>query len=108
MRISRRNDASPVALVTGSSSDGDAERPRGLSGITAEWLEHDRIVLEAERQRITGYSRCWWFRLEQQGKVPKRIKLGERKVGWRLSELTAWLETRAALRDAGGADAGAS
>lgn len=109
-----------MALVAGSdgnatliaeASDGNGKRPgrSGVSGVTAAWLEGERIVLEGERQRLTGYSRAWWYRLELQGKVPRRIRLGARKVGWKLSELMAWLEERAALRDAvsaaGGNDA---
>jgi predicted DNA-binding transcriptional regulator AlpA len=61
-------------------------------------------VLEAERQRLTGYSRAWWYHLELKGKVPRRIKLGDRKVGWLLSEIRTWQRERAAIRDIGGGD----
>jgi prophage regulatory protein len=96
-----------VAPVTGSRRDGDVGRRRnGLSE-----CEGDRVVLEPERQQLTGYSRAWWFQLERKGTVPKRIRLGDRKVGWLHSELMAWLRERAAARDAegaGGADASAA
>jgi prophage regulatory protein len=31
------------------------------------------------------------LRLEKKGKFPKRIKIGERRVGWWLHEVMAWL-----------------
>jgi hypothetical protein len=33
-------------------------------------------------------------RLEKQGKFPKRIKVGERRVGWRSEEVMAWLDQK--------------
>ena len=34
------------------------------------------------------------LRLEQQGKFPKRIKVGERRVVWRSDEVLAWREQK--------------
>ena len=65
----------------------------------------DRIVREEERYAITGFGRQHWWRMERLGTVPRRIKLGPRRVGWLLSELLAWREGRAALRDQGTNDA---
>jgi len=49
--------------------------------------KQDRLVKEAERERITSVSRqqCWI--LEREGKFPKRKKLSERSVAWLLSDL---------------------
>jgi predicted DNA-binding transcriptional regulator AlpA len=66
----------------------------------------DRFIGEPERCEITGYSRGHWFKLEQRGDVPQRVKLGRRKVGWRLSEIMKWMEERAALRDTARATGG--
>jgi len=52
----------------------------------------DRFVREAECKQITGLSRTRRWELEQVGKFPKRIKLGERAVAWRLSDLMNWME----------------
>ena len=57
---------------------------------------HDRIVREEERRLITGYSGRHWRRLEENGAVPRRRKLGPRAVGWFLSELTDWVNRREA------------
>lgn len=51
----------------------------------------DRIVREPERRLITGRSSAQWWRDERSGKAPRRIKLGDNAVGWRLSELKSWL-----------------
>jgi len=43
---------------------------------------------------LTGLSRTSIYRLAQEGKFPKPIKLGERASGWRQSEINAWMEER--------------
>ena len=55
----------------------------------------DRFIREAECKQITGLSRTRRWELEQIGKFPKRIKLGERAVAWRLTDLMNWIEERA-------------
>ena len=60
----------------------------------------DRFIREGERRSITGLSRSTWWRLERQGAVPRRRKLSENSVGWRLSEIQDWQ----AEREIGGDD----
>lgn len=60
--------------------------------------EPDRIVRVREATKIVGLSRSTIFRLERQGRFPKRIRLGPAPtspVGWRLSDLKAWIDQRA-------------
>lgn len=54
----------------------------------------DRIIREAERYLITQRSPAQWWRDERDGNAPRRIRLGANAVGWRLSQLTAWLDSR--------------
>lgn len=54
----------------------------------------DRLICEDERRIITSISRSQAWVLEQDGLFPKRIKLGNRSVAWRLSEILEWIETR--------------
>lgn len=54
----------------------------------------DRIVRETERQQITGRSSSSWWRDEQAGIAPRRIRIGNNAVGWRLSELMQWVNSR--------------
>lgn len=60
-----------------------------------EPLLQDRVIRETERQLITSISRSQAYQLEKQGRFPKRITLGSRSVGWRLSEIMAWVDRRA-------------
>jgi len=57
------------------------------------------VAREAERRHVTGMSRTQWWRLERQGKAPKRIMLGENSVGWLRGELDEWLLTKAKERE---------
>lgn len=59
----------------------------------------ERLVREPERQQITGISRAYWATLENAGDAPRRVLIGARGVAWRLSDLMAWIEKRAAVAD---------
>jgi prophage regulatory protein len=58
----------------------------------------DRIIGSAERRRMIPFSDIHIWRLEQNGRFPKRIKLGEHRVGWDLDEIVAWIEVRKSQR----------
>ncbi len=60
-------------------------------------LTQERIVREAERKQLTTISRTHAWVLEQNGLFPKRIKLSSNSVGWRLSDLLEWIESREAV-----------
>lgn len=57
-----------------------------------------QVLREQERHRRTGVSRVQVWRLERQGKFPKRVRLGENSVGWLKHEIDAWIELKAAQR----------
>lgn len=54
--------------------------------------QRESIVREKDRQEITGLGRTTWWTLERQGIAPKRIVLGTRHVGWKMSDLLWWIE----------------
>lgn len=56
-----------------------------------------RIITKKELRLIVPYTPQHIARLEKAGKFPKRIRIGERRVGWRLSEIEAWLDERARI-----------
>lgn len=58
--------------------------------------EIDRIVrVDDEIKKITGLSRTTRWRLEKEGKFPKRLRLtGNRASGYRHSELMGWVRSR--------------
>lgn len=50
------------------------------------------------RERVL-YSPAHIQRLEDAGLFPKRIRLGQGRVGWLETEITAWLEAKIRERD---------
>jgi len=54
----------------------------------------DRIVRPKEASTITGRSLASLWRDEQAGTFPHKVRIGTKAVGYRLSELQAWLESR--------------
>lgn len=61
-----------------------------------------QVVSKKELKTVCGipYSGQHIARLEAVGAFPKRIRLGQNRVVWLLSEVEAWLDARIALRDA--------
>jgi len=56
----------------------------------------DRVTANAK----AGYSRRHLYTLENERKFPKRVTLGENRVGWIESEVDGWIAERAASRAA--------
>lgn len=54
----------------------------------------DRIVRPAEAVTITGRSLASLWRDEQAGTFPPKIRLGQNSVGYRLSAIMAWMDSR--------------
>ena len=61
-----------------------------------------QVVSKKELKTVCGipYSGQHIARLEAAGAFPKRIRLGQNRVVWLLSEVEAWLDARIASRDA--------
>ena len=53
-----------------------------------------------EVRRITTLSYSQVNRLEKRGQFPKRVRLSEQRVAWRLSEIQEWIEGRLSTRSA--------
>ena len=54
----------------------------------------DRVVSEAQAAEILGYSKDTLRREFRAGRVPPRVRLSARRIGYRLSVLYALLEAR--------------
>ena len=63
-------------------------------------LKFDRLVSAKERRELIPFSDVHWARLEKAGRAPRRIHIGQHRIAWKLSELTAWIDTKTAERDA--------
>jgi predicted DNA-binding transcriptional regulator AlpA len=61
-----------------------------------------RVVLDAECELLTGYSRGKRLKLEKEGLFPRHAQLGPHPNSpscWFLDEIMAWIEERRAERD---------
>lgn len=54
----------------------------------------DRIVRVREVLRVTGLGRSTLYLRVRQGAFPAPIALGGRAVGWRWSDVAAWIAAR--------------
>jgi prophage regulatory protein len=52
------------------------------------------ILRRPEVEQTTGLSRSTLYAMMADGAFPRPVKLGKRAVGWRASDITAWLESR--------------
>jgi prophage regulatory protein len=55
---------------------------------------------ELNDTRGITYTRRHLYTLESENKFPKRVPLGENRVGWLESEIDGWIRDRAASRAA--------
>jgi prophage regulatory protein len=53
-----------------------------------------RFIREPECQNLTGLSRTTRWRLEQEGKFPKRLNITENTIGWLSNEIEEWMQSR--------------
>lgn len=63
----------------------------------------DDLILEPECKQLSRLSSTARWRLERQGKFPKRIKIGDPtaqngRVAWSRAELERWRDERMAAR----------
>lgn len=58
-----------------------------------------QLIDKRELTKLVKYSPQHIARLEKAGRFPKRIRLGQNRVAWLLSEIEAWIEERLQRRD---------
>ena len=54
-----------------------------------------KILRRKDVEEIVGLSRSTGCEVVGTGAFPRSIRLGPRAVGWRLSDIEAWIEFRA-------------
>ena len=59
-------------------------------------LARHRVLDTAESAAFCKLSVPHWRRLYRAGHVPRPLKLGTRKLGWRWGDLVDWLQAKAA------------
>ena len=65
-------------------------------------MEPERMIRLPELLMRTGLSASSVYRSVRRGDLPRPVTLGPNAVGWRLSEVLAWLAARPAVSNAGG------
>lgn len=58
-----------------------------------------KLLSKRQVKEVVLYSPQHIARLEAAGQFPKRVKLGNNRVGWVESEVLDWLQTRIDARD---------
>jgi predicted DNA-binding transcriptional regulator AlpA len=56
----------------------------------------DAVLNSAQAARFLSLSLVHFRRLTKRGAAPRPIRLSERRYGWRVRDLRAWIEERAA------------
>ena len=54
----------------------------------------NRLVRMKELSRIVGYKPWSIYRLIRLGNFPRPVKLGQRAVAWRESDISDWIDSR--------------
>lgn len=54
----------------------------------------DRILREREVLDVIGISRSQLWNLLKDGRFPARVRLAGRSMGWRQSDVQAWIASR--------------
>jgi prophage regulatory protein len=55
-------------------------------------LSKMRVLGTADAARFCNFSVPHWRRMVRAGEAPRPLKLSERKIGWQVGDLCAWLE----------------
>ena len=64
------------------------------SNMSSMILADLKILTKKELREIVPYTPQHIHRLEKAGKFPRRLQLGANRVGWKLSDIQAWIDGR--------------
>ncbi len=53
-----------------------------------------RVLDEPTTAAAAGVSPATWIRMRQRGETPPCVQISKRRIGYRVSDLKAWLEAR--------------
>lgn len=62
-----------------------------------ETVTADRILTAGQAAELLGISVATFRRLHDAGRVPAAIRISDRRIGWRLGDLLAHLQTKHAI-----------
>ncbi len=53
---------------------------------------HDNLLRLPDVEAIAGYKKSKIYKLMEEGKFPKPVRLGARTVRWKSSEIRSWID----------------
>lgn len=59
---------------------------------------NERLIDRDELLSMVPYTIQHIYRMEKKGQFPKRVRVGENRVAWALSEVSAWINERMKAR----------
>lgn len=57
-------------------------------------FRHLRLMTLKQVLEVVPYTAQHIYRLERAGRFPRRLKIGENRVAWRLTDIEAWMASR--------------
>jgi predicted DNA-binding transcriptional regulator AlpA len=57
-------------------------------------LDELKVYTKRETQKLIGLSGRTWDRLEARGETPPKTRLSLNRIGYRASDVAAWLDKR--------------
>lgn len=57
-------------------------------------LKENPLICQRDLCRFIGVSRSTLFRWEKDGSFPRRLRIGQRRIAWRLTDVEDWLKSR--------------
>jgi prophage regulatory protein len=52
----------------------------------------ERILRKPQVMELTGLGKTTLYLLVKSGKFPKPVRIGKRAIGWKYTDVKAWLE----------------
>ena len=60
----------------------------------------DSLLRRPDVEKLVGLKRAWIYQLMRQGEFPLPVRLGDRAVAWRESDIAAWISERPTVQQA--------
>jgi predicted DNA-binding transcriptional regulator AlpA len=78
-------------LRNGAANTASSKRKRFFM---SDVFENARVVDEPTAVRLVGVSPRTWDRMRSRGETPPITRISERRIGYRLSDIKTWLDSR--------------
>ena len=78
-----------------SSASVSTRRVQRTASPMAQTVRPLRVISWRELSGMIPFTRQHVLRLENVGKFPKRLKVGNRRIGWLYTEIETWINDRA-------------